>query len=139
MSKKPEPKQAQAFHLGSMAGRVTLHEHLHDQKLSDDIEAKFRALAAEGLINAIEHAIDGNEEDFAAATIGICEGVANAFVSLISPMSHMQQKRLLAILIFCLEEVLSQHPHTQKAAPHFRAGFKAMLKALGFAKAQKLF
>jgi len=139
MSKKPEPEPKRAFQTDTMAGRVALHEHLHDQKLSDDIEVKFRALAAQGVMNAIEHAIDGKEEDFAAATVGICEGIANAFASLVSPMSPMQQKRLLSILMFCLEEVLTKHPQTQQSAPQFRAGLKAMLKALGFAKAQKLF
>jgi len=95
------------------------------------IEVKFRALAAQGIMNAIEHAIDGADDDFAAATIGICEGIANAFATLVSPMTPMQQKRLLAIL--------TKHPQTQQSAPQFRAGMKAMLKALGFARASKPF
>src|SRR5262245_27474273 len=70
------------FKFGTPDERIALHEKFINDAMSRNQVERFRAISAQGLMNAVERAIDSDDKDWPQQTVGICEGIANSFAAL---------------------------------------------------------
>jgi len=108
--------------------RVALHERFINDAMSSNQVERFRAITAQGVMNAVERAIDGDDQDWPQQTVGICEGIANSFAALLGAMPPAHQRRLVAVLLVCLGDAVARHPRCARAGPQIS---RVLKRALG--------
>lgn len=118
------------FKFGTPDERIALHEKFINDAMSRNQVERFRAISAQGLMNAVERAIDSDDKDWPQQTVGICEGIANSFAALLGPMPPGHQCRLVAVLLVCLGDAVVRHPHCGRAAPQICHALKLALDSL---------
>ena len=107
--------------------RVASYERIHDATLSDDVTERFRAISAQGIMNAIERVLELPSDKQGEAIVGICQGMANSLASMLSFTPADVHLGTMAVLLICVEHVIARHPALAAVGPKVTAAFRKIL------------
>jgi len=101
---------------GTPEGRIRFHEIAQSLTLSDDIEQRFRAITSQGIMNALERALEMPQKDQNAAITGLFQGAANSLVAVVSGMPQSIHLHGFALIICNLIHVAEGHDEINRDA-----------------------